>query len=244
MPRLSPVPRFVRVLALAPLVSLLAACGTSSKGTSGEETSPAAATGGDSATTASATSNTAAIDDRVSRADQNRILGDPNAKLWILVVSDFQCPFCAQWERETAPQVIKEFVDTGKARLAFLNFPLQQHRAALPAAEAAMCAGAQGKFWAMKDRIFALQSEWSVSALPVSFFETAAGELGLDIVPFKQCMADHVMREMIQGDVNRAVQAGAKSTPTFFIGNVMIAGAEKIEAFRSSVTLALQQQAK
>jgi protein-disulfide isomerase len=193
---------------------------------------------------ASAGGPAAASDARVVQADQNRILGDPNAKLWILVVSDFQCPYCALWERETAPQLIREYVNTGQVRLAFLNFPLDQHRAALPASEAAMCAGAQGKFWPMHDRIFATQAEWSKRVITDTFFEEEARTLGLDVAAFKQCVADRVMRPMIQADIARAEQAGAKSTPTFFIGGFQISGAEKIDVFRTTIAEAMKEQAK
>lgn len=239
-------PRSLLALATAVTVAMGAACagspGATADSSAASAAAPASANGSPAA--ASTGAPAAATDERVVLADQARILGDPNAKLWILVVSDFQCPYCALWERETAPQLIKEYVNTGKVRLAFLNFPLDQHRAALPASEAAMCAGAQGKFWPMHDRIFATQAEWSRRVVTDTFFEEEARTLGLDVAAFRQCVNDRVMRPMIQADVARAEQAGAKSTPTFFIGGFQISGAEKIDVFRTTIDEAMKALAK
>lgn len=228
--------RLLPVLALVATLSPLAACGSKS-GQSGDASSAAAAAA--SPASASAANAPSAPDPRVTAADHSRILGDSTAKAWVVVVSDFQCPYCAQWERETAPQVIREFVNTGKVRLAFLNFPLRQHENALPAAEAAMCAGAQGKFWAMHDRIFETQEEWS--ALPTSepYFAAMARQIDLDVDVYNRCIGEHVMRPMIMADIERATGSGASSTPTFFIGSHVIAGAERIDTFRKAIGDAL-----
>ncbi|HEX4935954.1 MAG TPA: thioredoxin domain-containing protein, partial [Gemmatimonadaceae bacterium] len=218
--------------ALLAAAASLAACG-SKAGAAADSASAAAPASG--AAAGAATAAPSAPDPRVSRADQNRILGDSTARLWMLVVSDFQCPYCGQWERETSRQVIDEFVKTGKVRLAFINFPLQQHPNAVPAAEAAMCAGAQGKFWEMHDRIFQAQAEWSPLPDATAFFEKDAGAIGLDAAAYKACIGEHTMRAMIFADAERARAAGANSTPSFFIGNVRLAGAEKIEAFRKAI---------
>ncbi|MCC6928857.1 MAG: thioredoxin domain-containing protein [Gemmatimonadaceae bacterium] len=218
------------LLVAAPSLASLAGCsakpGAAADSSSAAKTAPGA--------TGATTPAPASADPRVTRADQARILGDSTAKLWIVVVSDFQCPFCGQWERETSAQVIDEFVKTGKARLAFINFPLQQHPNALPAAEAAMCAGAQGKFWEMHDRIFEKQATWSPLPDATAFFETEAGTLSLDAAAYKACIGEHAMRAMIAADAERARSAGANSTPTFFIGNQVLAGAEKIDTFRKA----------
>lgn len=243
--------RLRSALTIAAVLAPLAAC--SAKAGNAADSSTAAPSAATAATAAPASPSTAATapaasattpDPRVTRADAARIRGDANAKLWIVVASDFQCPYCGQWERETAPDVIKEFVDAGIARLAFVNFPLRQHPNAEPAAEAAMCAGAQGKFWEMHDRIFKSQSEWSVLPSAESYFEKAATEIGLTVPDYQACIKDHVMRPMIEADTERATKGGAGSTPTFFIGDQVIAGAEKIETFRKAIALAQSKLAK
>ncbi len=242
--------RLRTALALVSLLAPLAACSAKAGNAADSATakpsaasaSPAAATTASTATASTGTASTSAPDPRVTRADAARIRGDANAKLWIVVASDFQCPYCGQWERETAAQVIHEFVDTGIARLAFVNFPLRQHPNAEPAAEAAMCAGAQGKFWEMHDRIFQTQSEWSALPSAESFFEQAALAVGVSGPEYQACIKDHVMRPMIEADTERATKGGAGSTPTFFIGDQIIAGAEKIGAFRAAVAKAQSSQ--
>lgn len=226
------------LLRLAVLASFLAGCaggGGDAKGAA-DSANPSAAT---AAAPAAPSAASATPDARVTRADQARIAGRPDAPVWILVVSDFECPFCRQWERETGPQVRKEFVETGKARMAFLNFPLRQHANALPAAEAAMCAGAQDRFWDMQERIFAAQDTWNRLPDAAPHFEGIARELQLDLAAYRQCIGDQVMRPMIEADYRRAVGAGVESTPTFLISNMKLTGAQKIDVFRMTMQQAL-----
>src|SRR5918999_1048557 len=105
----------------------------------------------------------------LQRADRGRIQGEGAAPIWVIVASDFQCPYCRIWHAETYPALIKDYVRTGKIRMAYLNYPLNSHKNAWPAAEAAMCASVQGMFWEMHDAIFANQSRWSTmpNAMPV-----------------------------------------------------------------------------
>jgi protein-disulfide isomerase len=188
-------------------------------------------------TQAAATQGT---DPRVARADLARIAGAPGAALWLLVVSDFQCPYCREYHQTTAKQVQQEFVETGKVRMAYINFPLRQHANALPAAEAAMCAGAQDRFWPYHDRLFETVDTWGPSASPLSAFEGIATDLQLDTTAFRQCMADHVMQPMIQADYERGVQSGTNSTPTFLIGSRRLTGNAPIAALRSAINEQLQ----
>ena len=223
---------------LAPLAACSAKTGNAADSATAQS-SAATAAPAPSGTASGAASTTASTPDpRVTKADAARIRGDANAKIWIVVASDFQCPYCGQWERETAAQVNSEFVETGIARLAFVNFPLRQHPNAEPAAEAAMCAGAQGKFWEMHDRIFQTQAEWSALPSSDAYFEQAALAVGVSGPEYQACIKDHVMRPMIEADTERATKGGAGSTPTFFIGDQVIAGAEKIGAFRAAIAKA------
>ena len=176
-----------------------------------------------------------AADPRVTRADLSRISGNPAARVWILVVSDFQCPYCKEYHDQTASLVQKEFVETGKVRLAYINFPLRQHQNAVPAAEAAMCAGAQDRFWPFHDRLFATVDQWGTSSAPGPVFESIVTGLKLDLPLFRRCMSDHIMQPMIQADYQRGVQAGVNSTPTFLIGSQRLAGNAPIAQIRAAV---------
>jgi protein-disulfide isomerase len=178
-------------------------------------------------------------DPRVVRADLARIAGSPTAKVWILVVSDFQCPYCKAFHDSTSRLLHKEFVATGKARLAYINYPLRQHANAVPAAEAAMCAGAQDRFWPFHDRLFAAIDSWGTATAPLPLFEQIATSLRLDLPAWRKCMSDHVMQPMIRSDHQRGLQAGARSTPTFIIGSAVIAGNAPVAVIRKAVNDAL-----
>src|SRR5438105_7757478 len=84
-------------------------------------------------------------DSLTDRADRGRIMGDSTATAWLVIASDFQCPFCKRWHDDAFPPLVRDYVRTKRLRVAYLNFPLSQHQHAMPAAEAAMCASAQGK---------------------------------------------------------------------------------------------------
>jgi protein-disulfide isomerase len=171
-------------------------------------------------------------DARVKQADLARITGDTNATVWIVEIGDFQCPACRMWHDSTYAKVKKEYVETGKARMAFINFPLRQHKNAIPASEAAMCGGAQGRFWEFHDRIYDAQDEWSGLGDAVPFFERMAEALKLDMNAYRKCVSDHVMVPMIQADYQRGVEANVRSTPSFFVGGQLLQGAHPIESFR------------
>ena len=92
------------------------------------------------------------------RADQSRAMGDTTRPITILEISDFQCPYCAQFYQETLPGIDSLYVETGKAQFIFISYPSSGHARAWPAAEAAFCAGAVGRFWPMHDSLFANQA--------------------------------------------------------------------------------------
>lgn len=166
-------------------------------------------------------------DARVRQADLARIKGDSSATVWLLIVSDFQCPYCKQWHDATAPAIEREYVQTGKIRVAYVQYPiLELHPNALPAAEASMCAGAQGKFWAFHEQAFARQDEWArlPDANPV--FDRIVNSVGIDRTAYDKCRQDNVMLPMIQADLERSRTAGVNSTPTFLVGGRMLAGAQ------------------
>jgi protein-disulfide isomerase len=206
----------------------------------GKANAAAKAPGEDSAAqqaqpTGAAPSTAPTIDERVQRADAARIKGDPSVKHWVVVVSDFQCPYCRTWHDRTAAQLEAEYVATGKVRLAYVHFPLGQHQHARPAAEASMCAGAQGKFWEMHDRLFATVDVWSTLPASEEHFARLAREIGLDVAAYGLCMRDDVMLPMIQADHDRSVSAGVNSTPSFIIGDQILSGAQPIEQFRPAI---------
>jgi protein-disulfide isomerase len=174
----------------------------------------------------------AAPDPLVAAADQGRIIGSEKAKLWVLIVSDFQCPYCHQWHSETWEKLKREYVTTGKVRVAYVNMPLNIHPNARPTALAAMCAGAQGKFWQYADLLFTSQAKWKDLRDPRSHIESLAKTAALDGTQFKSCLASTGVASLVDADQARMSRAGAGSTPTFFIGASKLEGAQPIEMFR------------
>lgn len=223
----------IRAAALVLPALLLAAC-------SGGESEPAARPAA-SATAAGAPPS----DPRVARADSARIRGSADAPVWLLEVSDYQCPFCKSWHDEVFPTVVRDYVETGKVRLAYVNFPLSIHPNAPIAAEATMCAGAQGpeKYWQYHDLVFETQSTWAPTAPARPHFDALATRAGLDTAAFASCLDEHLMLPLVDADLARMKAAGVGPTPTFFIGDTKIEGAQPLEVFRQAIDAALAARA-
>ena len=179
---------------------------------------------------------TAALaDSALVRADQARTRGASTAPLWMIIISDFQCPYCKQWHDETWASIDHDYVATGKIRVAYVNFPLSIHQFAKPAAEAAMCAAVQDKFWPVQDAIFKAQDEWAASTNPRPKFEAIVAAAGVDVTKWKACMDSHQTMPLIEADYDKAAAAGVQSTPSFFIGNEGIAGAAPYSQFKTAI---------
>jgi protein-disulfide isomerase len=174
---------------------------------------------------ASKTTTTGTDDPIVAAADKGRIAGDSAAKTWVIVASDFQCPFCKQWHDESYKPLVDEYVRTGKVKVAYLNFPLGQHRNAVPAAQAAMCASAQNKFWQYHDALFDSQDRWEDMADTRPVLDSIARAVGVNFDQWSKCLSSDRMLPLVFADRDRAAKAGVQSTPTFLIAGQVIAGA-------------------
>lgn len=161
------------------------------------------------------------------RADRGRIFGDSTAQVWLIMASDFQCPFCKQWHDASFSAIMQEYVAKGRVRLAFLNYPLGQHQNAIPAAEAAMCASVQGKFWPMHEALFASQSKWETLTTAASTFDSLATATGLNMALYRACVSKHLTLPLIQADHDRAANVGVRSTPAFIVGDKVMMGADQ-----------------
>jgi len=175
-------------------------------------------------------------------ADRSRIEGDSAARVWIIDASDFQCPYCADWQRNTHEALRAEYVRTGKVKVAFVNFPLEQHPNAMPAARAAMCAGVQGRFWPVHDALFETQERWAAMSDAAPVFESIARTAGVRLAEWRSCISSGAMDPLIIADRERAATAGVASTPTFIIAGQLIRGAAPIEEFRRVIDAALGTQ--
>ena len=232
-----PQPQVNRIRQLATL-SLVFACAPASNTRTGTESTSVAR-----AETQTAAARTP-TDSNITRADLARIQGSSSAPVWVIEVSDFQCPYCKQWHDQTYPMLRDQYVKTGKVRLAYVNFPLAIHPHAMPAAEAAMCAGAQDKFWAMHDALFATQARWETLDPPGAVFDSLAQANRLDMNRWRDCIAAGKMRPLIEADHDRASRAGASATPSFMIGNKLLTGAQPLDELRKAIDSAMVQNRK
>jgi protein-disulfide isomerase len=198
----------------------------------------AAVTPRDSATPAAA-ATAPSTDPLVAHADSARIRGNPAAKVWMILASDFQCPYCKMWHDSSDLAIRHEYIDNGKVRLAFVNFPINSHQNAIPAAEYAMCAAAQDKFWQIHDALFASQEKWAPLADPRTALEQVAASVGVDMTALRSCVSAHKMRPLIEADREKASRAGVRATPSFFIGNQLLEGVQPAENLRKVLDAAL-----
>jgi protein-disulfide isomerase len=175
----------------------------------------------------------------LKRADHARIEGSASAPVWVIEVSDFQCPFCRQFHDESYGELKRAYVDSGKVRIAYVNFPLSMHRNAYAASEAAMCAAVQDKFWPMHDALFTTQKQWEGLASPQQMFDSLAAAQGVEAAAFRKCMSGHLTKPLIDADIDRATKQGVESTPTFLIGSTMVTGAQPLANFRRAIDSAL-----
>jgi protein-disulfide isomerase len=220
-------------------LAVILACAPSGDARQGAESSAVVRTD-----TAAIAARQAPKDSDVVKADLSRIQGSATAPVWVIEVSDFQCPYCKQWHDETYQTLRNEYVRTGKVRLAYVNFPLAQHQYAWPAAESAMCAGAQGKFWEMHDALFNTQAKWEALPSPATFFDSLARAQRVDIERWHACVQSGKMKSTIQADHDRAQIAGAGSTPSFMIGDKLLVGAQPIADLRRAIDSAMVKSGK
>lgn len=142
--------------------------------------------------------------------------GNDKARAVFLEYSDFQCPYCARYVRDSLPKILQEYVDTGKVRYVFKQFPLEGiHPNAMGAAIVASCAAKRGKFWEIHDEFFANQN-----ALDMPSLMSAAGRFGLSDPAFTTCVEGQEPSSAIQAGREEAVAVGFTGTPGFLVGTV------------------------
>ncbi|HET9922576.1 MAG TPA: thioredoxin domain-containing protein [Methylomirabilota bacterium] len=168
-------------------------------------------------------------------ADPAMTRGPAAAPVTIFEWSDYQCPYCKRAQVVLA-RLQAEFPDTVK--ITFKDFPLRSHEGALPAALAARCAGAQGRYWEYHDLLFVAQPDFSRDEL-LGY----ARRLGLDTPPFTECLDSARFRDAVLADQREGLDAGVGGTPTFFINGRKIEGALPLEEFREAIRQALREAA-
>src|SRR5438094_727082 len=163
-----------------------------------------------------------------------RTRGRSDAPVTVYEMSDFQCPYCREFALGTLPLLEREYVQAGKVRFVYINLPLSSvHKNAATAAEVAVCAARQERFWPMHDLLFRHQSQWSALGSPQASLLALGDSAGLDSARLTQCVASGAAAAEVQRDAERARRSGATSTPTFYIEGALLEGAAPITVFRT-----------
>jgi|SRR5688572_17613574 len=175
------------------------------------------------------------------------VLGRADAPVTIIEFSDYECPFCQRFFATTFPVLKKEYVDTGKVRYVFRDFPLDRiHPQARKAAEAAHCAGEQGKYWQMHEVLFR-----NPRALAEPLLAEHAQTAGADARKLTECLGSGRYAAQVARGLTDGAALGVKGTPTFVVGKTTsgdvvqgtaIRGAQPLETFRRIIEQTLMEQ--
>lgn len=166
-------------------------------------------------------------------------MGDPNAPVKIIEYADFQCPFCRNFYEDTEAQLIDTYIKTGKVYFEYHSFGNFIGAESARAAEAAYCAGDQGKFWEMHDLLFTNQGAENSGALKDDKLKALAAHLELDITKFNSCFDGGQQKGRVTQDGLDARAANVSSTPTFFVNGTEIKGAQPFSTFQQTIDAAL-----
>lgn len=177
--------------------------------------------------------------------DESRTLGSADATVAIVEFSDYQCPYCERFFSQTFPRLEESYIDTGKVRFYFRDFPLTQiHPQAKSAAIAANCAGRQDAYWEMHHGLFTNQAE-----LGTDLYQQLARELDLDLAAFEACLAEPAQAQSVDEDLAYGQSLTVQGTPHYFIGRVeggqlvnvlRVNGAQPYELFSKVIESLLQ----
>jgi protein-disulfide isomerase len=156
----------------------------------------------------------------------SRSMGRSDAPVTVYEMSDFQCPYCRQFTLTTLPVIERDFIQTGRVRWVFVNFPLTNlHKNAVAAAQVAMCAARQHRFWPVHDQLYQRQSQWAELDQPWSALYALADSGGVQHDSLVACVTSRATVDEIARDARGAARAGATGTPTFYIEGGLADGA-------------------
>jgi len=168
-------------------------------------------------------------------------LGKVDAPVTLVEFTDYQCSFCNRFDRDTLPELVKKYVDTGKVKFIPLDFPLDFHKNAMKAAQATRCAADQDKYWQMRDALLR-----DPKVVEEGSFAARGKTIGLDEKQFQACMDDQKHAAAIKAMMEAAQSAGISGTPSFIIApsgetldGIKIVGALPLPIFEEKIKEAL-----
>ncbi|MEO7084632.1 MAG: thioredoxin domain-containing protein [Gemmatimonadaceae bacterium] len=169
------------------------------------------------------------------------VIGSPTAPIEVTEFGDYECPACGRFATLTEPDIRKAFVETGKIRWRFVDFPLSMHKNTWQAARAAACADEQGKFWPFHDLLYQNQDLWNGEATsnPDKFMKEYGKQVGADPAKFDACVDSKKYQAKIQAHYNLAMQRQVQQTPTFVIGDQQVANALSFDEISKLINDAL-----
>ncbi|MGN6612333.1 MAG: DsbA family protein [Angustibacter sp.] len=171
------------------------------------------------------------------RAGDPTALGEVDAPVVLIAYSEFQCPFCGKFARDTEPTLIKRFVEPGTLRIEWRDFPYLGPESTT-AAHAARAAGARGKFWQYHDALYAKQVRPNSGALSEQHLVDVARSIGLDVSRFRTDLASKETAAAVQRDFDEGQAIGVTGTPAFLVNGEPIIGAQPTEAFVQAIQYA------
>ena len=169
-------------------------------------------------------------------------LGNPNAQVKMIIYSDFQCPYCMFFWRDTEDKIFRNYVSDGKVYVTYRSVGEFIGPESQKSAEAAYCAGDQEKFWEYHDVLFSNQGTENSGAFSNTRLEAFAQSLNLDMAAFDACFSGGKYVERVKKDKTDATAAGANATPSISINGTVIQGAQAYEVFKQAIDAALAKQ--
>ena len=156
----------------------------------------------------------------------DHVLGDAKAPVTMIEYASFTCPHCAHFAVAVLPEVKKKWIDSGKVKLIYRDFPLDQ--TALKAAQLAECAG-KDKYFGVIDMIFATQQKWATASDPIADLAKSLRIAGMGDAEVKACLANDAVANGVIADYRGGETLGVNSTPTLFINGEQFKGARSVE---------------
>jgi protein-disulfide isomerase len=174
-------------------------------------------------TTVAATPDKAAL---LAVQPKDHVLGDPKAPITLIEYASLTCPHCAAFHTQVLPEIKKKWIDTGKVKLVYRDFPLDQ--VAAKAAQIAECAG-NDRYFGVIDLIFRGQPQWATASDPLAELAKPLRIAGLGEKEIKECLANEAKANEVVADYKGGEVLGVNATPTLFIDGKLYQGARSVD---------------
>lgn len=171
-------------------------------------------------------------------------IGSPDATVVVQGWEDFLCPACQQWNRDVKDTLFEQYVNTGKIRFEFHQFPLTQHYpGALQASMASMCVADLNEFWPYHDRVFQAATSRGQAGTEVEALIGYAGELGIDEASVRSCMNNLTHQSTVLASLEKARQIGLTSTPSILVDGALVSNPFNFNALAAQIDAAIAAKA-